>query len=122
MTRSLTAEWAVHGICVNSISPGYMNTVLNEGPAVEAVKGRWLERCAIGRMGEPQELMRAVVMLLSGRAGVYITLAWPGRIDSKPHRTKQVPRNRTERMLGLMEGEVCFEKGRRWMVGSFTPN
>lgn len=30
LARSLAAEWAQHGIRVNTISPGYMDTQLNE--------------------------------------------------------------------------------------------
>lgn len=30
LARSMAAEWAQHGIRVNTISPGYMNTQLNE--------------------------------------------------------------------------------------------
>lgn len=32
LARSLAAEWAPHGIRVNTISPGYMDTQLNEDP------------------------------------------------------------------------------------------
>jgi sorbose reductase len=35
LTRSLAAEWASSGIRVNSISPGYMNTILNEGEGLD---------------------------------------------------------------------------------------
>jgi sorbose reductase len=28
ITRNLAAEWAVHGISINAISPGYMDTML----------------------------------------------------------------------------------------------
>ncbi|KAK3717434.1 hypothetical protein LTR37_005824 [Vermiconidia calcicola] len=38
LTKSLAAEWARHGIRVNSISPGYMDTALNRVPGLEAQK------------------------------------------------------------------------------------
>jgi sorbose reductase len=72
LTRSLAAEWAIHGIRVNSISPGYMDTVLNEGEGLNNARRIWMEHCPMGRMGKPSELMGAVVML-SSSAGGYIT-------------------------------------------------
>lgn len=72
MKDSLAAEWAVHGIRVNTISPGYMNTILNEGAGLDWHKSQWHMRHPMGRMGEPEELMGAVILLAS-RAGVYIT-------------------------------------------------
>ncbi|RYO86044.1 hypothetical protein DL766_003637 [Monosporascus sp. MC13-8B] len=72
LVKSLAAEWAVHGIRVNCISPGYMDTILNEGPGLENARREWLARCPMGRMGSPDELSGAVVMLAS-RAGSYIT-------------------------------------------------
>ncbi|KAK6829846.1 hypothetical protein PG989_010613 [Apiospora arundinis] len=71
MVKSLAAEWAVHGIRVNSISPGYMDTILNEGVGLDAAKNVWLSRNPMRRMGEPDELTGAVVLLAS-RAGSYI--------------------------------------------------
>ena len=70
--HSLAAEWAVHGIRVNSISPGYMNTVLTQGAGLAQERKIWTERIPMGRLGEVDELMGAVVML-SSRAGSYIT-------------------------------------------------
>jgi NAD(P)-dependent dehydrogenase (short-subunit alcohol dehydrogenase family) len=54
LARCLAAEWAVHGIRVNSISPGYMDTILNEGDGLERARGMWNERNPMGRMGVPQ--------------------------------------------------------------------
>lgn len=72
MVRSMAAEWAVHGIRINSISPGYMDTVLNEGAGLDDGRKMWASRCPMGRMGQPDELAGAVVLLAS-RAGSYIT-------------------------------------------------
>lgn len=71
MKSSLAAEWARYGITVNSISPGYMDTVLNEGEGLAAARRTWCERNPFGRMGVPEEVAGAVVMLLS-RAGSYM--------------------------------------------------
>jgi sorbose reductase len=73
LTRCLAAEWAVHGIRVNCISPGYMDTVLNAGESLGPVRNVWASRCPMGRMGDVEELTGAVVMLCSRRAGRYIT-------------------------------------------------
>ncbi|EWZ32499.1 hypothetical protein BFJ63_vAg5828 [Fusarium oxysporum f. sp. narcissi] len=72
MKSSLAAEWAVHGIRVNSISPGYMDTILNEGDGLAEHRAIWAKRTPYGRMGKPEELTGAVVLLAS-KAGSYIT-------------------------------------------------
>jgi len=71
LARCLAAEWAVHGIRVNSISPGYMDTVLNEGDGLEEHRRVWTERNPMGRMGTKEELC-GVVVLLCSRAGSYM--------------------------------------------------
>ncbi|KAI5918664.1 hypothetical protein F4810DRAFT_715267 [Camillea tinctor] len=70
MVKSLAAEWGGHGIRVNSISPGYMDTILNEGDGLEEPRKVWASRNPLGRMGQPDELTGAIVMLVS-RAGSY---------------------------------------------------
>ncbi|KAI0159145.1 hypothetical protein BJ166DRAFT_529472 [Pestalotiopsis sp. NC0098] len=70
--KSLAAEWARHGIRVNSISPGYMDTILNEGDGLKVARDTWNERNPTGRMGIPEELCGAVVLLAS-RAASYMT-------------------------------------------------
>ncbi|KIJ61857.1 hypothetical protein HYDPIDRAFT_115332 [Hydnomerulius pinastri MD-312] len=71
LKNSLAAEWARYGIRVNSISPGYMDTILNEGAGLEEARNIWASRNPMGRMGDPSELTGAVVLLCS-RAGRYI--------------------------------------------------
>ncbi|KAI3331161.1 hypothetical protein F4824DRAFT_475724 [Ustulina deusta] len=72
MKDSLAAEWAVHGIRVNSISPGYMDTVLTQGDGLDEAKSVWLSRIPMGRMGKRTELCGALILLASN-AGSYIT-------------------------------------------------
>ena len=69
---SLAAEWAVHGIRVNTISPGYMDTILNEGEGLDEARRICAERNPMGRMGQPEELTGPLVLLCS-EAGSYIT-------------------------------------------------
>ncbi|KAK3175627.1 hypothetical protein K4F52_010111 [Lecanicillium sp. MT-2017a] len=71
LKSSLAAEWARYGITVNSVSPGYMDTVLNEGDGLASARKLWNERNPFGRMGLPDEVAGMVVLLLS-RAGSYV--------------------------------------------------
>ncbi|KAL0062021.1 hypothetical protein AAF712_011099 [Marasmius tenuissimus] len=72
LARSLAAEWARHGIRVNTVSPGYMDTILNHGEGLEECRNIWASRNPMARMGNPEELTGAIVLLLSSLAGRYI--------------------------------------------------
>jgi sorbose reductase len=67
----LAAEWARYGIRTNTISPGYMDTISNEGEGISEASKIWAERNLTGRKGVPGELTDAVVLLASS-AGTYI--------------------------------------------------
>ncbi|KAI9732199.1 MAG: hypothetical protein M1834_004296 [Cirrosporium novae-zelandiae] len=74
LASSFAVEWAGDGIRVNSISPGYMLTpltkkILEENPDI---KRQWTSLIPQGRMGAPEDLMGAVVYLLSD-ASMYVT-------------------------------------------------
>ena len=71
LSKSLAAEWSSHGIRVNSISPGYMDTILNEGGGLERARTSWNARNPTGRMGHPWELTGPLVLLCS-EAGRYV--------------------------------------------------
>lgn len=71
LKNCLAAEWARYGIRCNSVSPGYMDTVLNEGIGLTEARSIWVSRNPIGRMGVPSELAGAIVLLCS-QAGTYI--------------------------------------------------
>ncbi len=55
LAKSLAAEWAGYGIRVNTISPGYMDTLLNEGPGLTFTFRTWQERNPTGRIDPPEE-------------------------------------------------------------------
>ncbi|KAI5243096.1 NAD(P)-binding protein [Aureobasidium subglaciale] len=65
LKNCLAAEWARYGIRTNSVSPGYMDTILNEGPGIAGARDVWAARNPTGRMGTPDELTGAIVMLSS---------------------------------------------------------
>jgi NAD(P)-dependent dehydrogenase (short-subunit alcohol dehydrogenase family) len=68
MTRSLAAEWAEFGIRVNSLSPGYIATPMSVDTPQE-LKDAWMPLIPMHRMGEPEELIPAVLYLASGMSG-----------------------------------------------------
>ncbi|WP_119461454.1 acetoacetyl-CoA reductase [Rhodospirillaceae bacterium SYSU D60014] len=67
-TKALALEGAAKGITVNCIAPGYISTDM-----VRAVPAPVLEkivaRIPVGRLGEPEEVARAVVFLAADEAG-----------------------------------------------------
>lgn len=65
LTKSLAAEWARHGIRVNAISPGYMDTALNRVPALEAQKRIWVDHTPQKRLGAVDDLNNLAVYLAS---------------------------------------------------------
>lgn len=71
LAKSLAAEWSSFGIRVNTISPGYMDTILNEGEGLKRARDMWNARNPMGRMGDPWELTGPLVMLCSN-AGKYV--------------------------------------------------
>jgi len=67
LTKTLAAEWAPNGICVNSISPGYTKTMLVEKlletPAGQKMLPLWIEKIPLGRMASTEDLQGAVCYL-----------------------------------------------------------
>ncbi|ODV89213.1 hypothetical protein CANCADRAFT_29448, partial [Tortispora caseinolytica NRRL Y-17796] len=63
LMKSLAAEWAVHKIRVNSISPGYMDTALNR--SFGALFDEWKQKTPLGRLGDVEELSTCAIWLAS---------------------------------------------------------
>src|SRR5262245_37597596 len=72
LTKALANEWAAHGISVNAIAPGYMETDNTTALRQDPVRSRQIgERIPAGRWGTPQDLAGAVIFLAS-RASDYV--------------------------------------------------
>ncbi len=65
LAKSLAAEWAQHGIRVNTIAPGYMDTALSREALLEGQKKHWSAMTPMGRLGQPHELNGLAVFLAS---------------------------------------------------------
>jgi 3-oxoacyl-[acyl-carrier protein] reductase len=70
-TRALALELGPRGIRVNAVVPGVFATGMSLA-APAAVQARWLEAIPMRRLGEPDELAKAVHWLASADAS-YIT-------------------------------------------------
>ena len=72
MTSALAMELGPKGITVNALAPGYVETDLNrsflQGPAGARIAGR----VPLGRLGQPEDLDGAL-LLLTSEAGRFIT-------------------------------------------------
>lgn len=73
LTRMVARELAPHGVTVNQLSPGWMNTHRNRHDfSTEADRLEKGKRLPIGRIGEPQDCA-GLALLLCSDAGEYIT-------------------------------------------------
>lgn len=72
LTRALALEWARFGIRVNALSPGYIETELNRDFFATDQGQALIRRVPQRRLGQPQDLDGALLLLLSDR-GRFIT-------------------------------------------------
>src|SRR5277367_5958154 len=68
-TKALALENAKGGITVNVICPGYINTEMVQAVPKEVLEKNILPQIPINRLGEPEEIARAVVFLVADDAG-----------------------------------------------------
>jgi len=69
-TKALAQEGARVGITVNAICPGYINTEMVQAVPKDVLEKSILPQIPIGRLGEPEEIARCVVFLVSDAAGL----------------------------------------------------
>lgn len=72
LTRQLANELAADGIRVNSISPGFTSTPLNQGLRASGAERAWASRIPLGRYASPDEVAAACAYLASDDAS-YVT-------------------------------------------------
>lgn len=66
LMQSLAQEFAQHGVRVNAVAPGAIRTPINQGAwETEAALGDLLRLIPYGRIGEPDDIARAVLWLAS---------------------------------------------------------
>jgi len=66
-TRIMAQEWAQYNIRVNAIAPGHVHTRLGDSifAAVPGYEEEFLQRVPMGRIGEPEEIVGAMIYLAS---------------------------------------------------------
>lgn len=70
LTRTLGVEWAPHGIRVNAVAPGYVDTEMISRAVADGIIDGEQRRAghAMARFAQPREIAEAVAYLLSDRA------------------------------------------------------
>ena len=71
LTKAQALEWSRYGIRVNALAPGYIETSLNRDFFASEAGQRLIKRMPAGRLGQPDELDGAL-LLLASEAGRFI--------------------------------------------------
>jgi len=66
-TKALAQEMARHGVTVNTVSPGFINTAMVDA-IPEAQRTQIIESIPVGRVGQPDDIARAVRFLIDDHA------------------------------------------------------
>lgn len=72
LTRAMAVELGGHGILVNSVSPGFVETDLTRQSLSDAERGSLSRQVPLGRMAQPEEIAR-VVTFLASEQNTYLT-------------------------------------------------
>lgn len=72
LTRALAHDLAPHGITVNNVSPGMMDTVRGASAGHQQPRHHATHQTLLGRRGQPKEIAEAV-RWLAGPSGRYVT-------------------------------------------------
>lgn len=68
-TKALAFEGAAKGITVNTIAPGYINTEMVAAVPKEVLDTKIIPLIPVGRLGESEEIARAVTFIAADDAG-----------------------------------------------------
>jgi NAD(P)-dependent dehydrogenase (short-subunit alcohol dehydrogenase family) len=78
LTQMAAVEGARHGIRVNCVCPGFIDTPMTRGGYdVDAAIAAWNEVCPLGRPGTPEDVARAMLFLASDDAAFITGVALP---------------------------------------------
>ena len=75
LTISLAREMAPHGIRVNAVAPGMMETDMAR-EALDKHKQHYIDRIPLGRIAKPAEVANVVALLSSDRASYVTGATW----------------------------------------------
>lgn len=76
LTQALAKEYAPSGVRVNCVAPGCIRTAMTGGLDAEAIADIE-DRTPLGRLGEPEEVARAIVFLASEEASFITGVTLP---------------------------------------------
>ncbi|QYM78731.1 SDR family oxidoreductase [Horticoccus luteus] len=79
LTRCLAVEWAPHGILVNAVAPGFVDTPMSRATGINELETDWFRqnylasgRIPLRRAAQPDEMV-APVLFLASKENTYVT-------------------------------------------------
>jgi NAD(P)-dependent dehydrogenase (short-subunit alcohol dehydrogenase family) len=77
LTRMAALEGAPHGIRVNCVCPGFIDTPMTRSGYTEDAFVGWSKICPLGRPGRPEDIATAMLFLASGDASFITGVTLP---------------------------------------------